>query len=293
MEKIYALFQSSDRAKRMMTGLLGLLFALVVLFSSDSFAVPVSTTIANTAPDLTVSRVCPVPWLFLLLLNNKNAHLGPSPVDLGDAGTFAILSKTGITDDPQSPVVGDVGTSPITGAALHLTCAEVTGNIYTVDAAGPLPCSTTNATFLTSAVGDMELAYDDAAGRVLPDFTELGAGEIGGLTLVPGLYSWSSTLLISTDVTLSGGPDDVWIFQVAGDLKQSSFAQVTLASGALAKNIFWQVADSVTLGTYAHFEGIILGKTGIAVNTGASVNGRLLAQTAVTLQQNAITAPAD
>jgi hypothetical protein len=139
----------------------------------------------------------------------------------------------------------------------------------------------------------MELAYDDAAGRVLPDFTELGAGEIGGLTLVPGLYSWSSGLLISTDVTLSGGPNDVWIFQVAGNLEQSSFAHVTLAGGALAKNIFWQVAGSVTLGTDARFKGIVLGKTMIAVNTGASVNGRLLAQTAVTLQKNAITAPAN
>jgi hypothetical protein len=98
--------------------------------------------------------------------------------------------------------------------------------------------------------------------------------------------------LITTDVTLSGGPNDVWIFQVAGTLNQANSTRVTLAGGALAKNIFWQVAGAVTLGTNAHFEGVVLGKTMIAVNTGASVNGRLFAQTAVTLQMNAITEPA-
>jgi hypothetical protein len=219
--------------------------------------------------------------------------IGPMPVSLGQAGTFAILSQTGITDVYRSAIVGDVGTSPITGAALLLACNEVTGKIYTVDAAGPLPCATTDATFLTSAVGDMGFAYDDAAGRPDPDFTELGAGEIGGLTLVPGLYKWTTDLLISTDVTLSGGPDDVWILQVAGTLNQANATRVTLAGGAQAKNIFWQVAGATTLGTNAHFEGVVLDKTMIAVNTGTSVNGRLLAQTAVTLQKNAITVPAE
>ncbi|MDU9050582.1 MAG: ice-binding family protein [Candidatus Electrothrix sp. Rat3] len=218
---------------------------------------------------------------------------GPSPVQLGDAETFVILSKTGITNVYQSKIAGDVGTSPITGASLLLTCDEVSGKVYTVDAAGNLPCATIDATFLTSAVGDMGLAYDNAAGRVAPDFSEMGAGEIGGLTLKPGLYKWSSDLKISTDVTLSGGPNDVWIFQVAGKLNQSDSTHVTLAGGALAKNIIWQVAGSVTLGTDAHFEGVILGKALIAVNTGTSINGRLLAQTAVTLQKNAITAPAN
>ncbi|CAK8717767.1 Ice-binding protein [Candidatus Electrothrix gigas] len=216
---------------------------------------------------------------------------GPSPVQLGTAGTFAILSKTGITNVYQSEIVGNVGTSPITGTSLLLTCEEVTGKVYTVDAADNLPCATVDATSLTSAVGDMGLAYNNAAGRVSPDFTEMGAGEIGGLTLAPGLYSWSSDLKISTDVTLAGGPNDVWIFQVAGKLNQSNSTRVTLTGGALAKNIIWQVAGSVTLGTNAHFAGIVLGKTLIAVNTGTSVTGRLLAQTAVTLQQNAITAP--
>jgi Ice-binding-like len=217
--------------------------------------------------------------------------IGPEPVGLGTAATFAILSKTGVTDVYASSVKGDVGTSPITGAAMLLSCGEVTGRIFVVDAAGP-PCAVDDATSLTAAVGDMQTAYTDAAGRVSPDFTELGAGEIGGLTLTPGLYKWGTGLLITNDVTLSGGPDDVWIFQVAGTLTQGNAARVTLAGGALAKNIFWQVAGSVTLGTTAHFEGVVLGQTLIAVNTGASVNGRLLAQTAVTLQMNTITEPA-
>ncbi len=98
--------------------------------------------------------------------------------------------------------------------------------------------------------------------------------------------------MISTDVTLSGGPNDVWIFQIAGQISQASATRVTLAGGALAKNIFWQAAGSVSIGTTAHFEGVLLGKTLIAVKTGASVSGRLLAQTAVTLQMNAVTQPA-
>jgi hypothetical protein len=219
------------------------------------------------------------------------AQEGPSPVQLGSAGRFAILSKSGITDVPASSIVGNVGTSPITGAALLLTCTEVTGTIYTVDAAGPAPCAVSDPTSLRSAVGDMGFAYDDAAGRQGPDFTELGAGQIGGLTLAPGLYKWGTGLLISTNVTLSGGPNDVWIFQVAGTLNQASATRVTLTGGARAKNVFWQVAGAVTIGTTAHFEGIILGKTMIAVNTGATVKGRLMAQTAVTLQMNAITQP--
>ena len=240
----------------------------------------------------------PLIWSTALLMliaggsASGQSGLGPVPVNLGTAGTFAILSKSGITDVYASAIVGDVGTSPITGAALLLTCGEVSGKLYVVDAAGPLPCATNDASFLDSAVLDMGFAYDDAAGRFFPDFIELGAGEIGGLTLEPGLYKWGTGLLITTDVTLTGGPDDVWIFQVAGTLNQANGTRVTLAGGALAKNIFWQVAGAVTLGTTAHFEGVILAKTMIAANTGASVNGRLLAQTAVTLQMNAVTQPA-
>ena len=216
-----------------------------------------------------------------------------SPVDLRSAGTFAVLTKSGITNVFESVINGDVGASPITGSAVLLTCGEVkTGKIYSVDAAGPLPCVVNDAPLLSSAVLDMEAAYTDAAGRTSPTATELGAGEIGGLTLAPGLYKWGTPVSIATDVTLSGGPNDVWIFQIAGTLTQASAKQVILTGGAKAKNVFWQVADVVTIGTTAHFEGVVLAKTMVAVNTGASVNGRLLAQTAVTLQMNAVTQPA-
>lgn len=245
------------------------------------------TTAAQSAGG--TAMAIPIAWSFA---TKSLASTAQAPVSLGTAGTFAILSKTGVTDVYKSAVVGDVGTSPITGAAMLLTCGEVTGKIYVVDAAGPLPCAVNDATSLTAAVGDMQTAYLDAKGRTSPNFTELGAGEIGGLTLAPGLYKWGTDVLISTDVTLSGGPNDVWIFQVAGKLKQANGKRVTLAGGALAKNIFWQVADSVAIGTTAHFEGVVLGKTLVAVNTGASANSRLFAQTAVTLQMNAVTQPA-
>src|SRR3970040_2588735 len=211
-------------------------------------------------------------------------------VNLGVAGNFAILSKTGVTDVYKSAFTGDVGASPITGAAILLKCDELTGTIFSVDAAGPA-CKITDATRLTTAVGDMQIAYTNAAGRVNPDFLNLGAGTIGGKTLTPGLYKWTSTLNIPTDITISGSPTDVWIFQVAGDLNMSSAVRITLAGGAQAKNIFWQTSGAVTLGTTSHFEGNILSQTGINLKTGASINGRMLAQTAVTLQMNTVTIP--
>lgn len=215
-----------------------------------------------------------------------------TPVDLGSAGSFTILSKSGVTDVFRSVITGDVGSSPITGAAIGLQCTEVSGTIYTVNAAGPLPCSVVDPTLLTSAVGSMETAYNNAAGRTLPDAINLGGGEIGGLTLTPGLYKWTSNVSISTDVTLTGGPNDVFIFQVAGNLTEANAKHVILAGGAQAKNVYWATAGAAVLGTNAHFEGTILSKTMIAMKTNASINGRLLAQTAVTLQMNTVTPPA-
>lgn len=212
-------------------------------------------------------------------------------VNLGIAGDFAILSKTGITDVYKSAITGDIGSSPITGAAILVRCTEVVGTIYTVDAAGPLPCSVPNATRLTAAVGDMQTAYTDAAGRTNPDFLNLGAGNIGGKTLTPGLYKWTTALTIPTDITISGNSTDVFIFQVAGTLKLSSAVRMTLTGGVQAKNIFWVVSDAVTCGTTSHFEGNILGMTGINFQTHATINGRLLAQTAVTLQMNDVSKP--
>lgn len=215
---------------------------------------------------------------------------GLKSVNLGVAGDFVILSKTGITSVYKSSITGDIGTSPITGAAMVVDCTEVTGSVFSVDAAGPA-CKTTSATMLTLAVGDMQTAYTDAAGRSNPDYLNLGAGTIGGKTLLPGLYTFTSSVNIPTDITISGSSTDIFIFQIAGTLKMSSGVRVTLEGGAQAKNIFWQVADAVTFGTTSHFEGNILGQTGINLQTGATINGRMLAQTAVTLQMNTVNKP--
>ena len=223
-----------------------------------------------------------------------NAPLGPPPVLLGLAGNFATLSKAGITDVPSSAITGSIGASPISGAFIGVTCAEVTGSIYAVDAAGPAPCSIIDPVMLTTAVSNMETAYTDAAGRpagVGPNLN-LGAGTVAGQTLVPGTYTWGSNVSITTDLTLNGGPNDVWLFQITGTLDLSPNMKVILTGGALPKNIFWQVAGAVTLLTGSHFEGTILAQTNIAMQTGASINGRLLAQTGVSLQQNTIIIPA-
>ena len=219
---------------------------------------------------------------------------GPAPVNLGMASNFVILAETGITNVPHSAIVGNLGVSPIaataiTGFGLILpagadssTSAEVTGRVYAASYGGA------TATALTSAVSDMKAAYVDAAGRPNPDYTELFTGAIGGATLRPGLYKWSTSVTIGGDVTLNGGPNDVWIFQIAGDVVQASATRVNLTGGAQAKNVFWQVAGVVAIGTTAHMEGEVLSATAVTMNTGASANGRLLAQTNVTLIMNAI-----
>jgi len=215
-------------------------------------------------------------------------------IQLGVAGEFAILSETGITDVYPSVVVGDVGTSPITGAALLLQCSEVTGNVYTVNAAGPA-CSINDASFLGTAIGDMLLAYNNAASVNNQDYFDLGAGSIGGMTLQPGVYNWASSVLITADLYIAGmnSSSDRWVFQIDGTLDLSNGIMIHLSSGAMPNNIVWQVAGAVTLGTTSHFEGVILGKTAINLQTGATVNGRLLAQTAVTLQMNTVVQPQD
>jgi Ice-binding-like len=212
------------------------------------------------------------------------------PVNLGGAGHFVILSKSGITDVPSSDVVGNIGTSPITGAADHLSCAEVTGNVYSVDAAGPAPCSLKTPARLTTAVSDMQTAYTDAAGR-RAGAVGLDGGNIGGRTFGPGVYKWSTSVNIGANLTLNGDSYSVWIFQIAQNLTLADGKAIILSGNAQAQNIFWQVAGSTTLGTTSHFEGIVLCKTLVAMKTGASINGRLYAQTAVTLQMNHVTAP--
>jgi hypothetical protein len=222
--------------------------------------------------------------------------LAPGGVNLRTAGNYAILTKSGISTVPPSVITGDIGVSPITAAAItgfSLTAAstkvfststQVTGEVFASNYAVPTPAN------LTTAVADMLTAFTDAAGRA-PGVTELGAGNIGGLTLMPGVYKWSSAVTIPTNVTLSGGATDVWIFQIAQSLTMSSATSIVLMGEAVPQNIFWQVTGAVSLGTTSHFEGIILSQTMIALDTGASINGRLLAQTEVSLEKSTVTAP--
>jgi hypothetical protein len=223
------------------------------------------------------------------------AALGPAPVKLGLAGNFAILAQSAISNVPTSAITGNLGLSPaaatyVTGFALkkagtYWTSPQVVGGVFAADNGPP---TTGN---LTTAISNMQAAYTDAAGRPTPDFSNLGAGAIGGLVLVPGLYKWASAVTIPADVTLTGAANDVWIFQITGDLTLSSAKAMTLAGGAQAKNIFWQVAGAVNLGTTSHSEGIVLCKTAIMLGTGASINGRLLAQTAVSIAKSTVSEP--
>jgi hypothetical protein len=241
----------------------------------------------------------------LFSIGAVRAYASPAAVNLGTAGNFVILAKTGISSDTTS-IVGNIGVSPaaetyITGfsqtdATGYATSPQVTGFIYAADMIPPTP------TKMTTAILDMQTAYTDAAGRTLPDSTELGAGDISGMTLAPGLYKLGTGVTIKagdpngqgdlTGITLSGNASDVFIFQIAQDLTVGNGAIVTLSGGVLPQNIFWQVAGQATLGTTAQFKGIILSQTAIILNTGATLNGRALAQSAVTLQSNtAVTSP--
>lgn len=219
----------------------------------------------------------------------------PTAVNLGTASNFVILAKTGISTTGNTSIVGDIGISPaeatymtgfsfiLASASAFSTSPQVTGKIYAPGYANPTPA------YLTTAVLDMQTAYTDASGRA-SSVTELGAGNIGGLTLAPGVYKWGTGVTIPTDVTLSGGANDVWIFQVAQNLTVSSATKVLLSGGAQASNIFWVVAGQTTIGTTAVFNGNILDQTTIVLNTGATLNGRALAQAAVTLDSNIIIA---
>ena len=261
-----------------------------VLAPNTVFTATISTGVTDTAGNpLAAART----WSFTTVATSAT---GPAAVSLGTAGNYVILAKSGVSTTGTTAVVGDIGLSPaaatyLTGFSLSTppttstTSALVTGSVFASDYDPSTPAD------LITAVLDMQTAYTDAAGRSVPDFSELGAGNISGLTLVPGLYKWGTGVSIPGAVTLNGGANDVWIFQIAQNLTVGNGAIVTLSGGARASNVFWQVAGQATLGTTADFKGIILSQTLISFNTGAVMNGRALAQTAVTLNATAITQP--
>jgi hypothetical protein len=260
------------------------------LATSTLFTATITTGALSAA---SVPLAAKATWTF----TTGTSALTELPVNLRSSGNYVILAKSGISTVPASAITGNLGLSPaaasyITGFSLSAdatnvfaTSPQVTGQIFAADYAVPTPSN------LTTAVSDMLLAFSDAAGRA-PDVTELGAGAIGGMTIAPGTYKWSSSVLISSNVTLSGGPTAVWIFQIAGNLTMGPATHIYLAGGAVAKNIFWQVSGDATLGTTAHLEGVVLSQTSIILSTGASANSRLLAQTDVNIDASTIVQPA-
>lgn len=218
-----------------------------------------------------------------------------SSIDFGGAENFAILAKSGISATGTVAISGDVGVSP-SGASSLVGFLEVLdtskefassklvgGKLYVADYTTPDK--------LTKAITDMETAYNDASARSFPTATGRANGEIGGLTLTPGLYKWNTAVNILSDVTLSGGAEDVWIFQISENLNVASQVKILLTDGALPKNIFWQVSGQTTLGAGSVFNGNILGKTAIILDVGTVLNGRAFSQTAVLLNSSIVTKP--
>ena len=222
---------------------------------------------------------------------------GLTPLNLGTAAHYASLAKTGITGGAGSTITGDIGVSPaaaasITGFGLVLdgsgqfaTSASVTGKVFASDFAAPTPAN------LTQEVLDMQAAFT-AGNAVPPNFTDLYGGNLGGKTLTAGCYKWTTGVTVPTNMTLSGGVNDVFIFQIAGTFDQTAGTTIQLVGGVLPKNIFWIISGACTIHATAVFNGNLLAQTSVATQAGSTINGRLLAQSAVTLLTTTIVKPA-
>ena len=198
---------------------------------------------------------------------------------LGSAATYVILAGSTVTNTGPTALNGDLGVSPGT-AVTGFPPGTLTGATHAGDA--------TSAT----AMGHLTVAYNDLAGRTQP---VLVAGNLGGLTLPPGLYKSTSSLAISSgDLTLDaqGDPNAVFIFQMASTLTTTSGRAVILSGGAKASNVYWQVGSSATFGTTSNFKGTVIADQSISLNTAATLNGRALARIgAVTLASNSAVLP--
>lgn len=241
---------------------------------------------------------------------------GPSPVDpvgavctagdtcvpLGTAGNYTILAMAGVTTTGTSAITGHVGSasaaSNTTGFSETLdasntfaTSAQVTGRMYAIDYAEPTPTQLTTAT-----ATDATAAFTSASNKVISvgDFANVGGGILTGLTLPPGVYEWDTGVSVADGgtVTLTGIATDVWVFKIAGGITMNPGATVTLAGGALPQNVFWRTAGVAALDTTANLKGIVLSGSSVTMASGATVNGRLIATTNVTLIANTVTRPA-
>jgi LPXTG-motif cell wall-anchored protein len=197
------------------------------------------------------------------------------PVGLGTAAGFGVLSASTVTNTGSSVITGDVGVSP--GTAIEgFPPGIIDGVQHSADAEA------------AQAQSDLTTAYNVAA-SLTP--TQTGLGELTGLSLTPGVYS-GGELSLNGELTLDGSAESVWVFQAASTLTAGSGASINLINGASACNVFWQVGSSATLGSASRFVGSVMAKASITAVTGATVSGRLLAETgAVTLDSNVITAP--
>jgi len=227
----------------------------------------------------------PSPWGLITSLAiaamfvSHDATAVEAMVPLGSAAPLGVLAATTVTTIPTTTVNGDVGVSP--------------GNTVT---GSPIVNGTTHLGDPTAAQAQLDLttAYNDAAGRTVDAITV--AGNLGGQTLAPGLYTSATSLEISSgDLTLdaSGDPNGVWIFQMGSTLVTTVGRQVILSGGAQAANVFWQVGSSATIGGSSVFKGTIMANQSITMNTSATLEGRALARNgAVALDANTITIPA-
>ena len=230
----------------------------------------------------------------IMIFQSNAANI--TTVDLGEASHFAVLAGAHITTVPSSVIIGDIGLSPAAESYLNgfsqtdkpgmaAVSPQVIGNIYAADMAVPIP------DMLTQAKNDLTKAYNNAVPTGA--FLNPGEGNLSEMNLAPGLYKFTGQAIATRDFTLTGGPNDVWIFQVASALIISNGVNVSLAGGAQSKNIFWQVGSSATLGTAVNFYGTIMAEQSIALKTGAILYGRALAFSAsVTLDHNTIKIPA-
>ena len=240
------------------------------------------------------------PLLAVLLIGTAftESAAAAGTVQLGTATPFAVLAGTAVTDVPASAITGDVGLSPAAGTNYAgLNQAEVTGTIYSTDGTGPAG-NVNDPALLTTAKNDLTTAYVAAAGQSPTSTFTGGDNQLGGQTLTAGVYAFghasTANITAASPLVLNGQGDAnaVFVFQASSDLITASNSVVQLENGAQACNVFWQVSSSATLDTSSTFVGTIMALTSATLNSGATVQGRVLARNGdVTLDANTITAP--